>query len=209
MSNLRILLKKIVYNFIVVKKILVVCAVLVILVSGTALYKELSTDNHCQTSHQPTTSPPVDPATSDDYIQLGDHEYEKGKCQVAVNNYYRAIRINPFSAEAYNNRAFVYMKLRYYKAALADLDKAIELRPEYPHALINRGDIRNYYFEIDRQKAIEDYDRVISMGEEVIKKEAVCGHRLMAKRNGNWIMATWDIITRHDDSGCLAMYFSK
>lgn len=190
-------------------KSLWVIAIVIFSISSLAFYRELSTDKYCSKSHAPTTTPPSDPATSEDYLLLGDYEYEKGRCQVAVNNYYRALRINPFSAEAYNNRAYVNMRLRNYKEALEDLDKAIELRPEYPHALINRGDIRNYYFDIDRQKAIEDYDRVIAMGKEVVKSEAVCGHRMMAKTNGNWLLSMWNIMTRNDDSECLAMYFSK
>ena len=190
-------------------KSLWIVAIVVFLITGLAFYRELSSDKYCLKSHTPTTSPPTDPATSDDYLKLGDFEYEKGSCQVAVNNYYRALRINPFFAESYNNRAYVNMRLHNYKAALEDLDKAIELRPEYPHALINRGDIRNYYFDIDRKKAIEDYDRVIAMGKDVVKKEAVCWHRMMAKTNGNWILSMWNMVTRSDDSDCLAMYFSK
>lgn len=190
-------------------KSLWIVAIVVFAITSLAFYKEISTDKYCLKSHIPTTTPPSDPATSDDYLRVGDHEYERGRCQVAVNNYYRALRINPLFAEAYNNRAYVNMRLHNYKEALEDLDKAIELRPEYPHALINRGDIRNYYYDIDRQKAIEDYDRVIAMGKEIVKEEAVCGHRLMAKTNGNWLLSMWKMFTRDDDSDCLAMYFSK
>jgi tetratricopeptide (TPR) repeat protein len=138
--------------------------------------------------HQPVTTAPSDPATSQDYLQLGDYEYERGNCQRAINNYSRALRINPLYPEAYNNRAYVSMRLRNYKEAIDDLDMAIELRPDYPHALMNRGDIRNYYYLINRDIAINDYDRVVAMGKEVVKKEAVCGHRLMASRNGNWLL---------------------
>jgi tetratricopeptide (TPR) repeat protein len=191
------------------RKWILLASIVIFFIAGWGYYNEISTDRYCRRTHIPTTPPPVDPATSWEYIQLGDHEYERGNCQVAINNYYRAIRIDPYSAEAYNNRAFVFMKMHYYKQALADLNVALDIRPEYPHALMNRASIYNHYYNVDRQKAIEDYDRVIKMGKEVVKSEAVCGQRLMAKHEGNWIKAMWDMWTKNDDSGCLSMYFEK
>jgi tetratricopeptide (TPR) repeat protein len=57
------------------------------------------------------------------------------------------------TAEAYNNRAYTYMTIRDYADALPDLDQATALRPTYVNALMNRGDIYNFYYQIDRARA--------------------------------------------------------
>jgi len=76
------------------------------------------------------------------------------------------------------------MRLRNYGAALPDLNKAIELRPNYINALMNRGDLYNYYGPvIDRQRAIEDYNKVMSLGGG--RGTSVCGHRALAEGNGS------------------------
>ena len=199
--------RKKVYNFIVVTKIGWFVLLLSIINLGQLAYFRLNEDRHCQKKMTPVTKMVDNPATSEEYLQQGDYEFESGNCTTAILNYDMAIRINPVYAEAYNNRAYVNMRLHNYGKALTDLNKAIEYRPNYPNALINRGDIKNYYFSINRVEAIEDYDRVIAMGKDVIKDKAVCGHRLMAKRNGKWLLAMWDILARNDESGCLKLYF--
>jgi hypothetical protein len=40
-----------------------------------------------------------------------------------------------------------------YADALPALDRAIALRPTYVNALMNRGDIYNFYYQIDRARA--------------------------------------------------------
>jgi hypothetical protein len=47
------------------------------------------------------------------------------------------------------------------------------------------------------------------MGKEVIKKEAVCGRRLMALYDENWFKAMWVLITKNDPTGCTQLYFEK
>jgi tetratricopeptide (TPR) repeat protein len=71
-----------------------------------------------------------------------------------------------------------------YAAALADLDHALELRPNYVNALMNRSDIRNFYYAIDYQQAVADYDRVLQLDPS---HTSVSGHRLLALHHG------WDI----------------
>jgi len=83
------------------------------------------------------------------------------------------------------------MRLRNYKDALTDLDKAIRLNPDYINALMNRGDIRNYYYQIDRQAAIADYRRVIALTDSNTRQQtSVCGHLLLAEHNG-WNLGTF------------------
>jgi hypothetical protein len=49
---------------------------------------------------------------------------------------------------------------------------------------MNRGDIYNYDYAIDRSRAIADYNRVIALGPTAIHDTSVCGHRFLALHNG-------------------------
>jgi tetratricopeptide (TPR) repeat protein len=79
--------------------------------------------------------------------------------------------------------------MRDYKDALTDLDKALELNPNYVQALMNRGDIHNFYYEINRQSAIADYKKVIELAGPS-DTTSVCGHLFLAKHNG-WTLGAY------------------
>ncbi len=133
---------------------------------------------------QPASAPATQPATAAGYAALGDALYDQGNCAGAIAAYSRAVALDPESAEAYNNRAYTEMAQHDYASALPDLNTAIELRPDYVNALMNRGDIYNYYYDIDYAKAIADYNRVLALPHD---HTSVCGHRLLAQHHG------WDL----------------
>ena len=136
-----------------------------------------------------TSTPPATLVSSQDYFMQGDYDFDRHEYTSAILDYSSAIQLNPQFAEAYNNRAYTYMVIQDYADALLDLDRAIEIRPNYPHALMNRGDIHNYYYQIDRVRAIEDYQKVIALGPDAIHGSSVCGHFFLAKHNG-WNLGT-------------------
>lgn len=124
------------------------------------------------------------PRSTDEDMLAGDAAFERGDYAGAVAAYGRAIERNPASAEAHNNRAYAYMTVHEYERALADLDRALQLRPEYINALINRGDIYNYYYRIDRARGIADYDRALQLDPA---HQLALGHRSMAYfYSGDW-----------------------
>jgi hypothetical protein len=49
---------------------------------------------------------------------------------------------------------------------------------------MKRGDIHNFYYQVDRKLAIADYDRIIALGPAAYSRTSVCGHRLVAQHNG-------------------------
>lgn len=153
---------------------------------AVGMYKsEHAPDIQCGKTHTTTSQPPQRLTTAYDYLLQGDYEYELGDCQKAVDNYTKAIELNPNHAEAYNNRGYTYMRMRNYEAAIKDLDKAIDLRKDYINALMNRGDLYNYYGPtIDHKKAIADYNKAISLG-ATQRETSVCGHKMIAE-NGGW-----------------------
>ncbi len=142
-------------------------------------------NSQCLGTHKTALKQVTNPTTPVDYLAQGDYEFETGNCQQAVRDYDKAISLDNGFAEAYNNRAYTYMMLTKYDLALPDLDKAIKIRPDYVHALMNRGDIYNYYYRIDRSKAIADYDKVIAQG--IGADKTVCGHKFLAK-HGGWTL---------------------
>lgn len=147
----------------------------------------LAPDLQCSSVHKTTTQPPMKLESASDYFSQGNYEYDTGNCKKAVADYSLSIMMNPFYAQAYNNRAYTLMRLRDYKNALNDLDQALAINPDYVQALMNRGDIRNYYYAINRQSAVNDYQKVISLGGG--NSTSVCGHLLLAKHNG-WNLGT-------------------
>jgi len=133
---------------------------------------------HTDETGLPASTPPVSLTTAQDYLAQGDYDFEQGGCEQAIADYTTAIELNPDFAEAYYNRAYTYMTIHNYAAALPDLDRAIQIRPDYVNALMNRGDIYNYYYQIDRKRAIADYDRVEQIGSQYT---SATGHRAMAE----------------------------
>ena len=79
------------------------------------------------------------------------------------------------------------MRMGDYNSAITDLDRALALNPNYINALTNRGDIHNYYYQIDRKAAIADYEKIIALG--VSKGTSICGHLFLAEHNG-WNLGT-------------------
>lgn len=171
-------------------------------IMGTYTTDSQTKDNWCSETHSTTSIPPAKLKTSADYFEKGNYQYDTGDCPGAITSYTQALKMNSKYAEALNNRAYTYMMMNDYKNALPDLDSAIKLRPAYVNALMNRGDLYNYYYSQDKEKAIADYDRVIALGRDALKDQPVCGHRLMAVYNHNLILTLWHFITKTNAPGC-------
>jgi tetratricopeptide (TPR) repeat protein len=161
-----------------------------------------SPDPQCSEQRPATRTAPAQPVTADDWLAVGDFEFDRGDCEAAVAAYGRALGVDPAYAAAYNNRAYARMRQRRYDLALPDLDRAIELRPDYVHALMNRGDIYNYYYAIDKPRAVADYDRVLALGPAARRGTSVCGHRMLAA-NGGWGPRIFlQLATHGTEAGC-------
>jgi tetratricopeptide (TPR) repeat protein len=157
----------------------------------------------CETGpRKPLTDSPASLITAEDYFAHGDFEYEQKDCDQAIADYTQAIRLDPALAEAYNNRAYVYMVKKDYASALTDLNRAIRLRPDYVNALMNRGDIYNYYYSIDYDRAVADYDRVLSIDPGAGSHTSVCGHRLLAMNHGWNLSVLAALVANGTSAGC-------
>jgi tetratricopeptide (TPR) repeat protein len=156
-------------------------AVLLLTLAASEVFREAAPVTHTAT---PTPPPPTARNTAQDYLALGDYYFDQAHYEEAIESYTHAIALDRNLAAAYNNRAYTYMKLEQYALALPDLDQAIALRPDYINALMNRGDIYNYYYQIDRTRAIADYDRVLAADPDAAVTTSVCGHRAVALNGG-------------------------
>jgi len=93
----------------------------------------------------PTTAPPTPTTDSASTIQ----EFNK------------AIPIDPDDSDAYNNRGNAYYDLGQWRRAIEDYDKAIHLDPDDAMAYYNRGVA--YYNLGQWHRAMEDYDKAIQL----------------------------------------------
>jgi serine/threonine protein kinase len=64
-----------------------------------------------------------------EYFQIGEDCYLQRDYDCAIENYTKAIKLNPKSANAYNNRGLSYLNKNDYFKATADFNKAIEINP--------------------------------------------------------------------------------
>ena len=57
----------------------------------------------------------------------------------SIQDYNKAIELNPKYTYAYNNRGLAKVNLKDYRGAIQDYNKAIEINPNYADAYYNRG----------------------------------------------------------------------
>lgn len=93
------------------------------------------------------------------YFYKAYDSFEKGKYQIAVENYSKYIGLSPNEAKAYNYRGLSYAMLEKHKNAFEDYDKAIKIDAQFSPAYYNRGELN--YKQEEYEKAIKDFTKVI------------------------------------------------
>ncbi len=91
----------------------------------------------------------------------GNANVALGEYEVAIEDYTRAIDLNPQYVEAYTNRGIVNRALGKFEEAIEDYDKAIELDSQDARAYCGRGNAN--YASGKFAEAIEDYNKVIKL----------------------------------------------
>ncbi|MDB6022189.1 MAG: Tetratricopeptide 2 repeat protein [Pedosphaera sp.] len=95
------------------------------------------------------------PSDAMDFMRSGDEHGQKGELAKAVDDYDKAIQLNPKSAAAYFHRAYTYYLLKKPDRALDDCNAAIQLDPNQVHAYEYRGNI--YIARGEYAEALGDY----------------------------------------------------
>ena len=94
-------------------------------------------------------------------VKLGNHAFQRGDYNKAIEDYDEAIKLDPNYFEAYNNRGLAWAKLEEYNKAIDDFTKAIKLNPKLADAYYNRGIA--WYELKEYNKAIADYGKAIKL----------------------------------------------
>ena len=83
----------------------------------------------------------------------------QGKLHEAIDEFDRALKLDPSLAMAYMNRGMAYLDLGQPQRAIEDLDQAIKLDPKDADIYLNRGFA--YHSLGQFQRAIQDFDEAI------------------------------------------------
>ena len=77
--------------------------------------------------------------SSELYYNKGIKEYEEGQYDLAVENFKKAIELDPDYASAYNGLGGAYLLAGDFDGAIYCLEKALEIEPDSARALFNLG----------------------------------------------------------------------
>ncbi len=108
-----------------------------------------------------------DPTSARNYNDRGVALRMKGDQRQAIEHFSKAISLDPHYAEAYRNRSYSYAssEVGFFEPALADLQKAIELKPDDSELYFDRAVL--FYQMKNADAAWEDVRKIQSMGYEV------------------------------------------
>lgn len=95
------------------------------------------------------------------YRRRADENASRGEYDLAINDYGKAIELNPKDTSVYMNRGLAHYNKKNYDLATADYDKAIELSPKDSMLYFNRG---NSYERMGNvPKAVGDYQKAFDL----------------------------------------------
>ena len=84
--------------------------------------------------------------TAYDYCEQGNDYHKEGEYQLAIENYNRAISIDPDYEYAYYRRGNLYRDLKNYDYSISDYTRAIRVNPDYIYAYLARGGV---YYDLE------------------------------------------------------------
>jgi tetratricopeptide (TPR) repeat protein len=107
----------------------------------------------------------------------------------------KAIRINPFYPESYNNKGVLLFKRGQYRAALENYNIAIKLDSTFALAYSNRGTVRYYNQDVssasktDLRLAINDFNKALQLEPnlEIALKNRGIAYKLMGELDSSMI----------------------
>lgn len=99
-------------------------------------------------------------AEVDSHLEMGRKLLAAGQLAEALSHYHSAVDGDPKNYLTYYRRATVYLAMGKFKSALPDLSKAIELKPDFLAARLQRGNI--LLKQGDTHQAEEDFQIVLA-----------------------------------------------
>jgi tetratricopeptide (TPR) repeat protein len=133
-----------------------------------------SNDRRIEGCSELIDNPNIDPGTKSLAYAMRALAFSlKGTLAEALPDYDEAIRLDPSSAMALNNRAWVLFKLERLDEGMTDVQRSLSLAPGSPHAHDTRAHI--YQARGERTEAMRDYEQAMRYGGESLVKLYQCG----------------------------------
>ena len=95
------------------------------------------------------------------YFEQGLEKFDSGNYQGAIDDYTKAIEINPKYDLAYSNRGVARVKLGDTQGAIADYNKAIEINPQDAAHYYKRGTAKELVGDLEG--ACADWEEASSL----------------------------------------------
>ena len=105
-----------------------------------------------------------DKAQAKQLLSQGDQKLRNRLYTEAIEDFDRAIELDPDFKEAYNHRGLAKSYLNNFTGAISDYDMAVELDPKFIEAYYNRG--LSVYSAGNYTGCIPDFDKVIELDEK-------------------------------------------
>ena len=99
--------------------------------------------------------------TDEEYFKRANAKDAAGDYSGALEDYNKAIEINPNNARIYSNRGLTKNSLKDYSGAIEDFNKSIEINPTNSYPYYNTG-IAKYNLQ-DYSGALESYNKAIDL----------------------------------------------
>jgi len=100
-----------------------------------------------------------------DAVLDGVSDLNLNRPESALENFNRAIDIDPTRADGFLGRANALSTLKRYEEALPDYNRAIEIDPTLANAFVNRGSARSQLGQYE--KAIADFEKGLELDPEI------------------------------------------
>lgn len=125
-------------------------------------------------------------AEVESHLEMGRKLLAAGQLAEALSHYHSAVDGDPQNYLTYYKRATVYLAMGKFKSALPDLSKAIELKPDFLAARLQRGNI--LLKQGDTQEAKKDFQTVLvsSPSNEEAKSQLERAHEVEVHRDEAW-----------------------
>ncbi|XP_069805635.1 dnaJ homolog subfamily C member 3-like [Dendropsophus ebraccatus] len=125
-------------------------------------------------------------AEVENHLEMGRKLLAAGQLAEALSHYHSAVDGDPKNYLTYYKRATVYLAMGKFKSALPDLSKAIELKPDFLAARLQRGNILLKQGDIHQAK--EDFHIVLvsSPSNEEAKSQLERAQEVEVHRDEAW-----------------------
>ena len=107
----------------------------------------------------------------DDAVLDGVSHLNRGKPEKALEDFNRAIKIDPQLAGGYLGRANTLNMMGRYGESIEDYDTVLEIDPKLANAYINRGSAYSHLEEYE--KAIADYEKGLGLDPKIDNKPGI------------------------------------